>query len=1440
MGFSKGQGVLMKRAIRSVVLVWTLAVVGVARAETATNIVNGVTTNHSGFFYVGQTGPDNVLVITNGGRLRVSPGLGSSIGEGDSADRNSALVTGSGSFWQAGYLDLGYEGATNTLTVTNGGVIEAKATYVGYGTNAHGNSIIVAGAGSALYNEVEFVLGDHGLYNRMTISYGGNVSVTGDAFVGKALLLTPGGWPIAGDNRVLVTGSGSVWTVTDELFIGHSGVGNELTIAAGGEVRAYRGVIGSSSDTGQQNNRLIVTGSNSLWAGSGPLVVGHRTSRNSLTVTNGGRVVNTDGSLGEFSQESDSADGNVALVTGSGSVWSNSGSLYVGRAGTSNSVAIRNGGAVFAGGDVYVGFEATAADNRIELVGGSLTLTNSGAGALDVRRGRLVLDGGDVNAGRLVMTNNTAGGNGSLFDFNHGTLNILAGSQIVAPAGADFVVGNSSGQTAAWNLKGGTNTVQPVAGNAARVVLGGAAGATGAVTVTGATTVWDIDGTLDVRRGTLTLDGGTLDAGMLIATNNTTGATNAMVRLHAGTLNSHGTLIVVPSGQNLNVGDVAGQTVAWNILNGTNGVFAVAGGSAGIHLGSVAGASADVLATGVGTVWSNGADLVVGQAGAGSRLTVTNGARVFNSLGLVGNQGTAGSNSVLVTGNGSVWINGSALVVGNGGIGNALTVSDAGRVVNGNGFIGHDTGASNNTVLVTDGGSVWTNALDLIVGNDGSGNSLILTNGGRAGVGGNSYVGYNHVARDNAVTVTGTGSVWNTTGYLAAGFSGAGSRLTITAGGVAVVAGAAYVGYAASASNTAILVTDAGSRMTLATNLHMGYGSAGNTLTVTNGGVLSVGGHAHIGNVAGAHGNTALVTGGGSVWSIAGEFLVGSNGVGNALHVVDGGRVENDVGYVGYAAGARSNVVLVSGSGAVWSNRFNLNVGFSGADNAMIVSNQGVVHSDRSYIGSNAGASNNAVLVTGAGSRWQTTSDVRVGSAGAGNTLTITNGGALCSAGGSVGTVAGACDNAAVVTGGGSVWSNSGTVQVGLGGAGNRLTIAGGGTVYNERSGIGWSAGASNNTVEVTGPGSVWNSSGYLYVGNGGWGSRLTIEDGGAVHAQSVTLGVAAGSSNNTLAIEGGHLVTTNAVVGGLTVSRGAVTLDGGSVMARTVQLMNGANGTFAMSGGTLAVHALTNDGSANLVLSGGTVRPLDAGGQWSAAITVSNTVTVQTEDAGGVARTTTLSGTVSGGGTLQISGTGALRMNGRDVQGGRFAVASGATLGGTGSAASVEIQANATLAAGNSIGIFTATNLTLDGGAHLQVEIDATHGVAGLDWDLVNVDGPAVLSGLSSSAPLTVDVVNFGGLDGATDPLAEVSWNILDASDGVAGYVSGAFAFTTTGLAGWTNGAWSVSQSGNSLLLSYSPIPEPATVTLTLLLGGALVGWRRRRRAPSRGRRAA
>ena len=79
-----------------------------------------------------------------------------------------------------------------------------------------------------------------------------------------------------------------------------------------------------------------------------------------------------------------------------------------------------------------------------------------------------------------------------------------------------------------------------------------------------------------------------------------------------------------------------------------------------------------------------GGTLFVGSNGAFSTLVVSNGAFVRANTGSIGSRAGSGSNVVLVTGSGSMWSSvgsfiGVDLLVGGGGSGNQLIVSNGGR-----------------------------------------------------------------------------------------------------------------------------------------------------------------------------------------------------------------------------------------------------------------------------------------------------------------------------------------------------------------------------------------------------------------------------------------------------------------------------------------------------------------------------------------------------------------------------------------------------------------------------------------------------------------------------------------------------------------------------------------------------------------------------------------
>ena len=229
-----------------------------------------------------------------------------------------------------------------------------------------------------------------------------------------------------------------------------------------------------------------------------------------------------------------------------------------------------------------------------------------------------------------------------------------------------------------------------------------------------------------------------------------------------------------------------GTNGAYNALIVTNaGCFIVTGYS---YIGSSAVSSNNnAWVTGPGSVWSNGSYLYVGNAGSFNSLTIANGGRVIDYLnGVIGNLASSSNNSVLVTGTGSVWSNsissGAFTEVGGTGSFNRLTIANGGWVYDYGGSIGANALSSNNTVIVTDFGSVWTNSSGLYVGDEGSGNSLIITNGGVVSdnVGGLSV---SASSSNNTAFVAGAGSVWSNSSIFFVGGGASGNSLTIANSG---------------------------------------------------------------------------------------------------------------------------------------------------------------------------------------------------------------------------------------------------------------------------------------------------------------------------------------------------------------------------------------------------------------------------------------------------------------------------------------------------------------------------------------------------------------------------------------------------------------------------------------------------------------------------------
>ena len=1131
-----------------------------ASAETGvTNVIDGVSSNFTGSFLVGATGPLNALVITNAGRLFVTGQ--SIIGTTLAASNNSATVTGIGTVWNSSEdLYVGHLSSGNRLSITAGAVV-----------NSYNASL-------------------------------GNYAASGSQY----------------NNAALVDGSGSTWTIAGSLYVGRRGTNNGLTISNGGTVSVNGvNVLGLGTEDEGHNNYIIVSGTGSVLNSPFAFCVGGFGSDNRLLITNGGAVFSGITDLGLHPI----AVGNTAIVTGNGSLWSND-FLHIG--GINSRLTIADNGTVLAG-TFLIGTNPSSSGASVILENGNLLVTNTAASALlNLVRGTLTLNSGTVVVDRLYVTN----GASSVVNFNAGTLTTKNGSQIVMPAGSNFFIGTTAGQTATWNILGGTNTLSWASGSGG-VILGGVADGTSVMNVSGPGTLWSNVGTnLQVggvsagNQLTITNGARVMNVNGYIGNNATSSNNTALVSgagsvwsnsgvLHIGNSGSANSMIISNGGHVFNtlgtIGNNATASNNWVVVTGSGSVWSNSGslltgiGTSGNSLTiteggrvinsyaavgvlNTSGICNSITVTGSGSVWSNSMHLYIGHFGGENQLTVSNGAQVFASNTVIGLAPDSGGNVVLVSGSNSILRNVSSVSVGANGSTNQLVISDGGQVFNTSAIIGGSLSASNNSVWVTGSGSLWSNSSAMDVGSAGGSRSLlVVTNGAHVFSSGSARLGTAGLG-SNSVVVTGSDSLWVNNGSISIGPASSNNSVTIAAGGQ-ISCQSLDLGSAPGFTGNLLLVTGTNSLLSTGLNttnaLTVGRSGSFNQMIIASGAQVSSY-TGYVGQGSSAFGNSVFVTDLNSVWSNSNSIYIGSYGDSNSLTIANGGRVYSQNGYIGAQSAAFSNTVLVTGSASLWTNWNTMHVGSSGAFNRLIIADGGRVIGN-GLIGYATNANNNSVLVTGTGSTWG--ASVTVGYSGSSNSMTITNGGLVRNVSAAIATIGmntGANNNSVLVTGSGSLWSNWSVSHIGGQGSFNSLTITNGGNVINAFCTIGFGTGASNNSVSVSGVGSLWKLNNALLVGSNGPGSYLTIVDGGTVTATNVLLGFQSTSTGNVIAITGGNLYVTNATGSGLLeLRRGALTLNSGTVVVDRIYATNGASSLVNFNGGTF-----TSSGS---IISNGT-----------------------------------------------------------------------------------------------------------------------------------------------------------------------------------------------------------------------------------------------------------
>ncbi|MFD0895876.1 autotransporter-associated beta strand repeat-containing protein [Luteolibacter ambystomatis] len=373
--------------------------------------------------------------------------------------------------------------------------------------------------------------------------------------------------------------------------------------------------------------------------------------------------------------------------------------------------------------------------------------------------------------------------------------------------------------------------------------------------------------------------------------------------------------------------------------------------------------------------------------------------------------------------------------------------------------------------------------------------------------------------------------------------------------------------------------------------------------------------------------------------------------------------------------------------------------------------------------------------------------------------------------------------------------------------AGANITIQNGGVLNAGSIAIPWNPG----TFSVSG---ALNSTGNLNISTAAT-TNITGTNG-SITAASMTIGNAGTVVNHNAS--GQITLTGSAILGNsggsysntLTITQGTVNAGGvqlgisGSTATQTVnvnggRLNVGAGGITSIGTGTRAIN-----------LGAGTV---GARADWSSTLAMALTggATINTLDASdnATARTVTLSGVLSGSGSLTKSGAGTLLLSATNTYTGTTTVGggiltvngslstgvvtvqNGGTLSGTGTVGGAStVQNGGSLAPGSGgIGTLGTAAITLQSGAVLRWDLAATG-----SSDLVNATSltfsgtPAVTLKLTGANP----VANGGS---AVIPL-------VTTTGGITNFSSAVFTVDTSALSGVT-GTWKVIQQGNTLALS-------------------------------------
>ncbi|MDB5188382.1 MAG: outer rane autotransporter barrel protein, partial [Candidatus Kaiserbacteria bacterium] len=518
----------------------------------------------------------------------------------------TAVITGTGSTAILTAAVAGLEGA-GSLSVLNGATLGAMAYDIGIGG---GTGVgVVDGPGSLVAASDHLAVGAIGSNGTLTISNGGIINDTGYADIGYT-----GG----GTGTVTVRDENSALNVTGNLVVGSGGAGT-LILTNGGTFSGSTVDLGVTA--GSQGTLSIST--NGSIATATALTIGDA-GTGLLSLDNFGALTTATAVVG--AQSGSTGTALVANASGGGhTTLETTQDLIVGRdSGATGSVTLSNFGQVESDGTIEVG----------ESAGATGTITSTGTGALLISGSNLSIgEGGtgtvNIQAGSgayaeaLTYIGHQQGATGTLSVDGAGSIFNAFGNLSIGGDDANATGGNGSVSV----TNGGTIAAQQF------ILIGGSAGSTGTVTVSG--TGSNITGTSLLAVG----DQGT---GTLSVLN---GATVTDLVGNIGNQGS-GTATVDGAGSSLVLSSL------FTVGNFGSGILTVSNGGAissgDLYVGGGAGVSGLVTVTDAGSTMTGDGVVNIGYQGAGDLILQAGG--VFVAPGGVTIAAQAGSSGEIEIG----------------------------------------------------------------------------------------------------------------------------------------------------------------------------------------------------------------------------------------------------------------------------------------------------------------------------------------------------------------------------------------------------------------------------------------------------------------------------------------------------------------------------------------------------------------------------------------------------------------------------------------------------------------------------------------------------------------------------------------------------------------------------------------------------------------------